>query len=130
MASDFGTCKNCGVVRRGHTCPYQKRKEQPTDRQSDRFRKTKAWTDKSIEIRQRDRYLCQVCFRELYNTISAITFKGVDVHHITPIAEDYSKRLDNDNLISLCRYHHKMADDGLIPREVLYGIVKAHRDDG
>ena len=32
--------------------------------------------------------------------------------------------IDNDNLISLCRYHHKMADDGKIPKKVLFDIVK------
>ena len=124
MASDFVTCAFCGVVLRGHKCPYQKKREKTTDKASDRFRKTKAWTQKSIEVRQRDRYLCQVCLRNIYNTLDTINIKAVDVHHITPISEDYKRRLDNDNLISLCRYHHKMADDGIIPREVLYGITK------
>ena len=117
------TCKHCGVVDESHICPYRKSRQKSGDRQSDRFRKTKAWTAKSIEIRQRDRYLCQVCLRNLYNTLSHLNYKTVEVHHITPINEDYNKRLDNDNLISLCSYHHKMADKGQIPREELYRIV-------
>lgn len=124
MASEFVTCKNCGVVKRGHQCPHRKSRQKSGDRQSDKFRKTKAWTNKSVEIRQRDKYLCQVCLRNLYNTLSFLNYKTVEVHHITPIEEDYNKRLDNDNLISLCSYHHKMADKGEIPKDVLYGIVK------
>lgn len=129
MASDYVTCKYCGVVLRGHICPHRKSRQKNGDRRSDRFRKTKAWTNKSIEIRQRDRYLCQVCLRNLYNTLSFLNYKTVEVHHITPIEEDYDRRLDNDNLISLCSYHHKMADKGQIPREELYGIVKEIEND-
>lgn len=123
MASEFVTCKYCGITSRGHNCPHKKSRQKTGDRQSDRFRKTKAWTNKSIEIRQRDKYLCQVCLRNLYNTLSFLNYKTVEVHHITPIEEDYNRRLDNDNLISLCSYHHKMADKGEIPKEELYKIV-------
>lgn len=124
MASDYVTCKYCGVVQRGHICPHRKSRQKSGDRRSDRFRKTKAWTNKSIEIRQRDKYLCQVCLRNLYNTLAFLNYKTVEVHHITPIEEDYDRRLDNDNLISLCSYHHKMAENGQIPRKVLQNIVR------
>ncbi len=61
--------------------------------------------------------------------MSWLNYQGVEVHHITPINEDYKRRLDNDNLISLCSYHHHMADNNEIPREVLYELVKkAHED--
>ena len=40
-----------------------------------------------------------------------------------PIEEDYNKRLDDNNLITLCRYHHKMAETGEIPREELQEMV-------
>ena len=121
---DKVTCKYCGIVERGHVCPHKKSREKSGDRQSDKFRKTKAWTNKSIEIRQRDKYLCQVCLRNLYNTLNSLSYKTVEVHHIEPIANNYNKRLDNDNLISLCSYHHKMADKGLIPKEALQNIVR------
>ena len=120
----YKTCKMCGVVEEGHICPYRRSRQKSGDRQSDKFRKTKAWKDKSIEIRQRDRYLCQVCLKDLYNTLNTLNFKALEVHHITPINEDYNKRLDNDNLITLCSYHHTMADKGQIPREVLHKIIE------
>ena len=117
------TCPHCGVVSQDHICPHRKSRQKSGDRQSDRFRKTKVWTNKSIEIRQRDRYLCQVCLRNLYSTFSFLNYKTVEVHHIVPLCDDYTKRLDNDNLISLCSYHHKMADKGEIPREELCGML-------
>ena len=129
MASDYVTCKYCGVVERGHKCPHKKSRQKTGDRKSDRFRKSSAWTNKSIEIRQRDKYLCQVCLRNLYNTLSFLNWKATEVHHITPIEEDFDRRLDNDNLICLCSYHHKMAEKGDIPREVLYKIVKEIEND-
>ena len=44
------------------------------------------------------------------------TYKELEVHHIVPIEEDYSKRLDETNLITLCRYHHELAEKNTIPR--------------
>ena len=123
MASEFVTCKNCGVVRRGHVCPHRKSRQKSGDRQSDRFRKTKAWTNKSIEVRQRDKFLCQICLRNLYNTLSFLNYKTVEVHHIEKLEENYDRRLDETNLISLCSYHHKMADKGDISKQVLFDIV-------
>ena len=120
----YKTCKMCGVVPVDHICPHRKSRQKSGDRQSDKFRKTKVWTAKSIEIRQRDKYLCQVCLHNKYNTLNFLNYKTVEVHHITPINEDYNRRLDNDNLISLCAYHHRMADKGLIPRAELYKIVE------
>ena len=125
----YKTCKMCGVVDIDHVCPHKRSRKKSGDRDSDRFRKTKQWTNKSLEIRQRDKFLCQVCLRNLYNTLDCLNFKTVEVHHITSINEDYNRRLDNDNLISLCSYHHKMADKGQIPREELYKIVgEIHND--
>lgn len=121
--ADYITCSRCGIVPRGHRCPYKTYKKKAYDTEADRFRKTKRWTNKSLEIRQRDRYLCRVCEANLYNTIQQFNFNTLDVHHIVPISEDYNKRLDNDNLITLCRYHHNMADDGNIPKKVLYELI-------
>ena len=117
------TCKYCGIVEEDHICPYRKSRKKTGDRQSDKFRKSKAWTNKSIEIRQRDRYLCKVCEANLYNTIRQFNYDKLEVHHIIPINEDYNKRLDNDNLITLCCYHHKMADKGEISREELQNLL-------
>ena len=51
------------------------------------------------------------------------TYKELEVHHIIPLEEDYNKRLDSDNLITLCRYHHELAEKGEISREELQKII-------
>lgn len=121
---DLITCKYCGIVPRGHRCPYKTYTKKTYDTEADKFRQTRRWANKSKEIRVRDRYLCKVCEANLYNTIQQFNYKDLDVHHIEKLSENYNKRLDNDNLITLCRYHHKMADDGKIPKEALYSLIK------
>lgn len=117
------TCSRCGVVPIDHICPYKKTYHKSDGSTKDRFRRTYRWTNKSKEIRQRDYNLCQICIREKYNTINKYNYNKLEVHHIIPLHEDYSKRLDNNNLITLCAYHHKMADNGDIPREELQSYV-------
>ena len=122
--ADLVTCKYCGVTKRGHICPYRPKHRKNGDKQSDKFRNTKVWQRKREEIKTRDKHLCQICLRDRHNTLSFLNYKTVQVHHITSIQEDYNRRLDNDNLICLCAYHHRMAEDGQIPKQELYEIVE------
>lgn len=121
------TCSKCGIVEEDHVCTFKKKRIKKNNSKADKFRKTMLWTNKSIEIRKRDKYLCVVCINNLYNTINQYNFNKLSVHHIVPIEEDYSKRLDNDNLITLCGYHHKLAEDGVIPKEELYKLIKLQK---
>ena len=43
--------------------------------------------------------------------------------HIFPVEEDWDKRLDNNNLLTICEKHHIMAEQGDIPREVIKKII-------
>lgn len=88
-----------------------------------KFRKTNKWTQKSRIIRARDNNLCRVCLTEKYGTIYKYNYTDLEVHHIIPIAEEYEKRLDSDNLITLCRYHHELAESGKITREELFSLI-------
>ena len=54
---------------------------------------------------------------------SIYTYNNLQVHHIIPINIDYSKRLDSDNLITLCTYHRHQAEKGLITKEQLLEII-------
>lgn len=116
------TCKYCGIVPYNHICPNKTKKEKETT-DIDRFRWTKSWQKKREEIKKRDLYLCQICIRELYNTTTKYNSKDLSVHHNTPIAKDYNKRLDNNNLLTLCDMHHKMCDNGEIEREEVQKII-------
>lgn len=84
---------------------------------------------KSLEIRERDRYLCQICIRKLYGTTQQYNNREIEVHHIVPIAEDWDGRLDNDNLISLCGRHHEMAEVGKISQAELKEIARQQEDE-
>lgn len=117
------TCSRCGIVPQDHICPYKHYRNKSSGDKADKFRKSKQWTNKSIEIRERDKYLCQICIRNLYNTIQTYNYDKLEVHHIIPLHEDFNQRLENDNLITLCCYHHKLADLGQIPRTLLSDIV-------
>ena len=117
------TCSHCGIVEENHICKYRHYKKKNKDSKADKFRKTKAWTNKSLELRQKSKYLCAICMENKYHTINQFNFDKLSVHHIVPLEEDYNKRLDNDNLICLCYYHHKMAEKGEISREELFELV-------
>ena len=129
------TCTRCGIVPVDHICPYSiqrkynqdKRYREEKNSPQDKFRKTYRWTKKAKEIKERDHYLCQVCIRDRYNTIYTYNYNKLEVHHIIPLSEDYSKRLEDNNLITLCDYHHKMADDGVIPKIELQSYISPPR---
>ncbi|MCM3599381.1 HNH endonuclease [Robertmurraya korlensis] len=120
------SCKYCGSIHdRSYQCPYKPvRKKEAT--YIDKFRRLRVWTNKSKEIRERDRHLCQMCIREFP---ARYTFTNIEVHHIVPIIEDWSKRLNNDYLISLCAPHHKLAEDGQIDRQTLIDIAKKQEEN-
>lgn len=117
--------KTCGVCGQIHdfdkVCKRQYKKK---DTEANKFRKTNKWAVKSKSIKARDKYLCQVCITGKYSTSYRYTYNDLEVHHIVPIKEDYSKRLDSENLITLCRMHHEMAEKGEISREELKELIK------
>ena len=118
------SCSYCGGIhKRGYQCPSKpKRVKTPT--YIDKFRWSRRWRTKAIQINERDKYLCQICIRKLFNTVQQYNFTDLEVHHIIPIVEDWDKRLEDENLICLCAYHHKMAERGEIDKQLLLGIAK------
>ncbi len=117
------SCQYCGKIHdRKYICDKRpKRKKEISE--ADRFRRTNRWQKKREEIKQRDLNLCQICIRELYNTKNKYNTKDLSVHHNIPINENYDKRLDNDNLLTVCDYHHKMCEKGEISRKIVQKII-------
>lgn len=117
--------KTCSVCHKIHDIniickrPYKYKKRS----KADRFRSTYEWKQKRDEIRKRDRYLCLACLNNITNTSYMYNYKDLQVHHIIPIEEDYSKRLDSANLITLCSFHHKMAEQKTISKEILLKFI-------
>ncbi len=68
--------------------------------------------------------MCQICLKNLYDTERQYNSKELEVHHIVPIKENDDLCLEDTNLITLCTRHHKMADRGEIPRDLLQRIAR------
>lgn len=117
------SCKYCGHIHPSkYECPHKpKPKREKTD--IARFRSSGEWTAKSAEIRDRDGYMCQACLREYPGTMRKYNAVGISVHHIVPLSVAWEKRLDDDNLITLCGLHHKMAERGEIKADELRRMI-------
>jgi len=119
-------CKYCGRIhdskRRCGSRPASKKKI--TDK--DRIRSSYEWQKKREDIKQRDRYVCQLCIRGLYGTRKRYEHENLSVHHIIPLEENPESAMDDDNLITLCELHHELAEQGKIERKLLLAIVKQH----
>ena len=126
------SCKYCGGIHEaGYTCPKKpaavpkkSRYDKPGDFPEDIFRGTHTWKLKREYIKKRDRYLCQACLHELPGTIRRVNPYDLSVHHIVPLSKDFSRRLSDGNLITLCRYHHEKAEKGEISAENLLKILQ------
>lgn len=119
------SCSKCGKIHDFNKVCYKNRQVRGlTD--ADKFRKTNKWHQKSKDIRERDKNLCRCCLANIYNTQFIFNFSKLEVHHITKLEEDFSRRLDDDNLITLCCYHHKLADNNVISKNILYKLVDSN----
>jgi len=112
------SCPYCGLIHPlDYICPMSP-KSNGGDEKIRRFRDSRAWRLKRSEIQDRDLHMCRVCL-----ATGDYRRRSTSVHHIIPLAADYSKRLDNDNLITLCDYHHEQAERGAIPAERLRALA-------
>lgn len=69
------------------------------------FYHSKEWRNKRKQVLLRDKYLCQSCLRKGYvNPVK----KGQRfyVHHIIELKDDWEKRLDMNNLETVCAECH------------------------
>lgn len=75
------------------------------------FYSSNEWINERDFIKIRDCGLCIPCFYSLYNG-EEVVYKEEDtcssdyVHHIIELKEDWDKRIDDMNLISVCSCHH------------------------
>lgn len=129
-------CSYCGRIHdRKYMCPQKEarireRQSHKTEqgKRAKAFHNSKKWQDKREYIKLRDSYCCQVCARGLYNPVRKYETEDTSVHHIVPLAEDYEKRLDDDNLVTLCSRHHEMAEKGEIERIELLRIAEEQEE--
>lgn len=88
------------------------------------LRNTYKWRKKREYIKDRDNHVCQVCIRKDYfNPTGKYEFNNLQVHHIEPYKENEDLFYDDDNLITLCVYHHERAEEGSISKQYLKKIA-------
>lgn len=130
MKTLLKSCQYCGKIHEAKIdCgkkPKQVRKK--TASKMDKFRWTRAWQEKREQIKERDKYMCVVCKTGKYFTDKKYNTKDLSVHHIVPLLYDFDKRLDDDNLITLCSYHHELAECGKVPASELKEMIKSNED--
>lgn len=71
-----------------------------TDKMYTDFYKTSEWICARSLAMIRDHYQCVMCRRKGIVTLASM------VHHIVPIKKDWNRRLDLNNLMSLCDECH------------------------
>ena len=124
------SCPRCGRVHPYGQCPVKNQidglmshgKKEPS--QNDKFRRGRSWQRKRQRILERDLFLCKVCLDHKYNYSKVKDNRHLQVHHIIPLSERFDLKLNSNNLISLCSYHHKLAELGEIPRSYLQALAK------
>lgn len=113
----------CAVCGRVHTGRCKRIYSDKRDSRLDKFRNTQLWKRTAKVILERDFHCCRVC---LLNGV--LKNQELSVHHIVPLSEDFERRLDLDNLVTLCRHHHEQAERGIIPRKTLFELAKSPVD--
>lgn len=119
------SCSKCGKIHDyNYKCTHGVQRDYTNYNNTDeaKLRHTHKWNVKSEQIKKDSNYLCAVCLDNgIYN------YNNLETHHITKIKDDREQWLDDDNLICLCRLHHKQADKGLLTKEYLINLVKKRK---
>ena len=111
------TCSRCGGL---HPIGYRCNKGRIYKKSdADKLRNTSKWQKKRKQIVEDSFGLCEVCKAQ-----GVYTYEGLEVHHITKLNEDADGLLDDDNLVTLCTFHHKEADAGKIDAEYLRELAR------
>lgn len=120
----YKTCTRCGRIHdAGYKCTANRFYKQ-TDEV--KLRNTYKWKQKSKEIRYESNFLCEVC----KNQDHYFNYKDLEVHHIEKLKNRPTGLLDDENLICLCKYHHKLADAGKIDAEYLKELARRRDAEG
>lgn len=79
------------------------------------FYKSARWQQKKKEILMRDNYECQECKKK--GKLTTIQHTKLDIHHIKELKDYPELAFDNNNLITVCVYHHNLLDGRIKPRK-------------
>ena len=114
----LASCKYCNKIHDKYIV-CSKKPIYKKNTELDKFRWSSRWHSKRDSIKERDQYLCRVCLK----LDKALTYNYLEVHHIDPLAKAWDKRLDDTNLITLCRLHHEQAEKGVLKADYLRSLI-------
>ncbi len=103
------TYPGCAILTRERRCEKHRSVEaiaynrNTRDKDSRAFYSSAVWEKCREAILARDSYLCQQCLN------AGVLTPATMVHHKVPLRTDWSKALDEDNLVSLCEACHGAA---------------------
>lgn len=123
-------CAYCGRIHeKNFVCPKKPKKKyysRDKEEASVKFRSARRWRKRAIEIKERDGWRCVVCASGRYpiEGVRELNGENLEVHHIIKLRDDIDKGLEEDNLITLCQVHHRMADKGEISADELRELIK------
>ena len=120
-------CKYCGRIHDSkYDCGMKPKYRGKINNKKELFRKTRVWTELSKQIRERDNYLCQLCTRKIMmnDDMKQYEYDNISVHHIYSLQEDFDRRMDPLNLISVCSYHHELCENDRIKRRTQLDIAE------
>lgn len=98
-------CQNCGKkIEFNKNCDCKdsnklKREYYQNNKEEHKFLNSKVWKNKRKYIIERDGHSCQRCLSKF----GIINAKNLQVHHIKSRKDFPKLRLDDDNLITLCK---------------------------
>lgn len=84
--------------------------------------KSNRWKKLSAFIKSLDNHECLIC-----KDCGLISPKVLEVHHIEKVMNNFEKAFDEQNLITLCIFHHKQAEQGLISKQELLDLINKYR---
>jgi hypothetical protein len=130
----YKRCSRCGLrISSGTKCDCLKERHKEydkysRDKKSDAFYHSKEWELARITVRTLDKGIDVY----IYITSSEVIFADM-VHHIEPLKDNWDKRCDVDNLISLSTGTHSMIEkmyenDKSGTMKMLFEVIKRYRN--
>lgn len=105
---------------------YKKYNSKREDKEYQEFYNSKEWKTKRDRIIAKFKYMDIYSYYKNKEIVSATL-----IHHINEVKEDYSKRLDEDNLITLCHSCHNILHGNYTEKEKqeLYNIKNIYENE-
>lgn len=100
------SCVKCGRIHEEGHCEA-KAVETSRKRVTGKYRADRRWHYARRQALERDFYCCRLCL----DKDNYVEREGLEVHHIIPIYKNADMVYNVDNLITLCKRHHRMVED-------------------